>query len=504
MSILIREKSRIKLFTNTDDYITYRTQDIIFDHIDDIHVRISKLFPFCTETEEPGIESFKRFHLRFYIPISVYQDKLKKLDKCFILFNGLDEIDYFTLYDQIGKGLCAHGYGAVLLPLPDHLNRNMAYRKNEEADRKRPSAAFIDEPDTIYGAYIQVINEVAILISHLLGRCECTNTKECCSFFNLYFSDEMRISLLGYSIGGLAALSNLLVHDVQFNSCILLNAGAKLSDIDVSEFQNARRWKQTVKSLADKHYDRHGNVLEDKLFDMIFLGNRLMFLKDELQDKSRRVLFILSGADTVSKYRSIREIQPDKHGLATLLVPGLHHFLSVDTHWDQWFPVVNEMIRSFDEIASKESLLPNDILGSLAYFQLKYRISENLNHYDIKRVTDNFERNLLSRTLYAARGTYGNVSVALAELYQMMSRAQKRPHLYPDYIVDQYSFLFGSIAHRKFNISIETIEQVVNDQFADIKKGVSVNRIGSLLFNKGYLSEQQIEEIINEQKCNRN
>ena len=369
--------------------------------------------------------------------------------------------------------------------------------KIEEND---PQPAFLEEPDKIYNAYNQNIREVKILITHLLGMCESKPKKDCCAFFDQYFSADLKISLLGYSIGGLTALSNFLIQKFTFNSCILLNAGAKLEDIDVSEFQLVDKWKQTVKNLTNNHYQRHNGTREDNIFDMLFLGNRLSFLKDELQGESRKILFVLGGADSVTKLKSIRDIEPDRHGLATLQLPGIHHFLSIDTHWDQWFPVVNEMIRSFDESASNESLLPNDILGSLAYFQLKYKISDRLDHFDMRRVTDPFERDSLARTLYAAKGTYGNVSIAFSEMYKLMSRAQKRPNLYPDYILNQYKGLFGAIALSKFKIDRDVIDNAITRQHLLAKRGEPVTRIGNLLRSEGILTESQIQEIIHEQK----
>ncbi len=502
MSILVREKSRIKLFQDDDEFFNFRSEDMSIDHLDDIHVRIIKLFPLCSESREPEITSYKRFHLRFYIPVNVYQDKFKKLDKCFILFNGLDEIDHLTLYDQIGKGLCRHGYAAVLLPLPDHLNRNMVYRHNDLSKRKRPSTSFLEEPEKIYEAYWQINSEVKVLITHLVGKCKAKRKKDCCAFFDQYFAPKLSISLLGYSIGGLVALSNFLIQKFTFNSCILLNSGAKLEDIDVSEFQVAHKWKQTVKALNKAQSGRHNVTRGDNLFDMVFLGNRLSLLKDELQEKSKRILFVLGGADSVTKYKSIREIEPSKHGLATLQLPGIHHFLSIDTYWDQWFPVVNEMIRCFDESAAKESLLPNDILGSLAYFQLKYRISDRLDHLDIRRVTDTFERDSLARTLYAAKGTYGKINLAFNEMYKLMARALKRPNLYPDYIVDQCKHLFGSIAINKFGIDRDIINKAIDRQHELAKEGKPITRIGNLLLEEGVLTESQIEETICEQRLN--
>ncbi len=437
----------------------------------------------------------RRFHLRFYVPQNVYQDKYKKINKCFIFFNGLDEIKHFTLYDQIGKGLCKHGYAAILLPLPDHLNRNMKYRYNDPSKEKIPSQSFINEPKKIYDAYLQVIEEVKLLLTHIRSECEHRTIKDCCAFYSQFFSKDTSISLLGYSIGGLVALSNYLVHK-DFNSCVLLNAGAKLEDIDVSLFQSKQEWQDTVKNLAKKHYENHSHSETHKLFNMIFLGNDHSLLKDELKENSKELLFIIGGADSVTKYQSIRRIEPDQYGLAILKLPGIHHFLSIDTQWDQWFPVVNETIRCFDESAMNASLLPNDILDELANYQQKYNISDRVNHISVDRVTDVSERDALMRTIFAAKSTYGNIKVALIEMYNLIDRAHKNPVLYPSYTLNQHRHLFCRVACQKYDIDKEYIQRALARQQECAAKDIDIPRIGELLKEANILDDNQINTII--------
>ena len=132
-------------------------------------------------------------------------------------------------------------------------------------------------------------------------------------------------------------------------------------DIDVSDFVPEDKWQRMVKALQEEYYFEKGAEEKYKVFDMLFMGNRPIIFKDRLKERSSQILFIIGGADNVTKYESIIHLEPDKHGLSILKLPGIHHFLSIDTHWDRWFPIVNDLIHSFDESASKESLLPNDI-----------------------------------------------------------------------------------------------------------------------------------------------
>lgn len=495
MSLVIRERSRIKLHTNEEDYINERQSDVIIDFIDDDHVRIKKLFPFCGYKKNPSLTSHKRFHLRCYIPNHVYTDKFNKVSKCFICFNGLDETDHFNLYDQIGKGLARSGYATILLPLPNHLNRNGLFRFNDEAKEEKPSDSFMNEKKKIYDAYVQLSEEVKTLIEHLQHKCDHNHKRECCNFFRRFFHHNVRISLLGYSLGGLAALSNFLIQDFEFNSCILLNSGAKLEDIDVSGFVHEDKWQNMVKALQEEYYFAKDVDEKYKVFDMLFLGNRPIIFKDYLKEFSNKILFILGGADNVTKYESIIKMEPDKHGLSILKLPGIHHFVSIDTHWDQWFPVVNDLMRSFDDSASKESLLPNDILASLAYFQKKYNISSRIGHIDMDCVSDQYEKDILARTIFAAKCTYGNISVAFLEMYKLINYAKKSPKLYPDFSENYQGELFCQRACKKFNIPEGQIALLLKKQLDYAKNDKEIPRIGELMLNEGLLSNEQLAQL---------
>ena len=271
MSVTLRNLSKVKLLD--------RYKDIIIDYVDENHVRIMKLFPFCKEKKTPSVDSYKRFHLRFYIPKSIYNDKFHKITKCFILLNGLDEISFFTLYDQLGKELCNHGYAAILIPLPNHLNRNLGFRVHDLNKIETPSESFLTEPEKIYLAYKQFIEELDILINHVKNKKCFKPDSECCAFYKYFFDDNVRISIIGYSLGGLGALSYYLLNKDLINSCILLNSGAQLEDIDVSDFISINKWNRMVRQLhlhKEKFYMKNDPI--DRFFDMLFLGNSLTLL----------------------------------------------------------------------------------------------------------------------------------------------------------------------------------------------------------------------------------
>lgn len=448
MSIIIREKSKIQLFNDTAKWEQSRFQDIEYDLIDDVHVRINKLFPICQHKDTIAPNDYRRFHLRIYLPHAVYNDKYEKINKCFICFNGLDELTHFTIYDQIGKGLASKGYGLILLPLPDHLNRNPKYRNNDKTKQLTPSDAFINEGETVFHAFKQVNNELEVLINHINGLCTEHKEKQCCAFFRRFFNKNTVLSLIGYSLGGLVALSNFLALRNKLNSCVLLNSGAKLEDIDVGEFVEREKWLEMVSLLKENFFNFKISEEEQTiylLFNMIFLGGHRNILRDKLKKNSNRILFILGGSDSVTAFDSISEMEPTGHGLSILKLPGIHHFLAIDTHWDRWFPIVKNMITSFDDCASKSSLWPNDILWSLLMFQLKYSIFDKENaSINFDNVKDLVEQDVLARTLFTAEATYSNMCEVMIEMYILMYKTQKNPVLYKDIDVSDFDDYFGA------------------------------------------------------------
>lgn len=436
MSFTQREFSKVKIID--------RQQDIIIDYVDDNHARLMKLFPVCHEIEPPDeITNYRRFHVRLYLPEKVFKDKKCRSKKCFIMLNGLDERFNYSLYDQIGKGLARSGYASVLLPLPNHLNRNIGFRSGKLNQIDQPSDSFITEPEKIIEAYKQVIGEIDILIHHIQHNCKYADDHECCSFFNRYFDHNTQVSVLGYSLGGLVALSYFLLRKNSLNSCIMLNSGAKLSQIDVSHFIEKEKWDKMVKSLsANRH--TYANSDEKVWFEKIFLGLEEENIKDALAEQSNKILFILGGADSVTRRKGIMTIEPDHHGLAILQLPGIHHFVSSDIHWDQWFPIVLQTITSFDYSASQESLSANDIIDTLIEYHNKYGIIKDFIYFDKSILNNTYDLEKINRTFFAAKCIYGSIEKTLIQIYKLHKKYIRSTHLYPPSYGDFYNSLFSS------------------------------------------------------------
>ncbi len=134
------------------------------------YVCLMKLFPMCGIAEEVTEHSYRRFHLRFYIPREYFNDARKKISRVLIMTNGLDESDNYLLYDQLGTRLAALGLATVLLPLPNHLNRHVRYRlkqPDEEKIKSKPSDEITVKPEVLHERFMQYKDELRQLRSHI-------------------------------------------------------------------------------------------------------------------------------------------------------------------------------------------------------------------------------------------------------------------------------------------------------------------------------------------------
>lgn len=272
--------------------------DMYKDHDSSSHVCLMKLFPRCFY--DGVIGSFKRFHIRFYLPKRAVANPRVKINRIVVMINGFDEVEYFTLYDQLGQKLSEHDIASVLLPLPDHLNRNSMYRKRSRR-HVRPSSDLFAHPEMAEKAYTQAMQELKVLVDHLhYHRC---GNKQTCSFYRHLFSPETKVSLLGYSMGSLIALASYLDDPLVYNACFVLNGGMKLSDLTFPpNMIKQKKWESfvgTLSSLSIKGKNKGpqpgSGQLQDyqSSFFRLFLGADPNTLKKKLREKSRRILFIM-------------------------------------------------------------------------------------------------------------------------------------------------------------------------------------------------------------------
>jgi hypothetical protein len=357
-----------------------RDIDIIHSHSDAQHICWMKLFPLCVHNEEITLNDHRRFHLRFYFPRRESVEIKPRFERVIIMINGLDEVEYYTLYDQLGAAFAARNIASVLIPLPDHLHRHHKFRREEiqltsEQKKWRPSMDMDIEPLIMYERYSQLMNEIQILTKHIRGI-NCKDKETICSFYSRYFSPDARISLLGYSLGGLAALSAFLKNPNNYNVCVLLSSGVKLLDIEISKVMASDKWKDIILKLQKKWTEnkKKGTGEDAQYFEDIFLGYRPETLSEILKEHVRRILFVLGGADPMIHLGDLMKIEPPESGFALLRLPGISHFLAISEAWVGWSEVIIDFITSFEENATHEFLSENEIVRTLAKWQRTYRM----------------------------------------------------------------------------------------------------------------------------------
>ncbi len=340
------------------------------------HIVVMKLFPACFR----GFKEYQKFHLRFYLPKTAVLRKGRKISRIIVMLCGLDEVRFFTLYDQLGQKFAEYNLASVLLPQPDHLNRHPRYRLGRKEAMGRPSDELWDRPEFAFERYLQVMGELDVLVRHLQYR-NCSDTRSNCSFFERYFDGSTRVSLLGYSLGALIALANFLANGKNYNCCFLLNGGVQLGDLGTYRLFPKPRWDQFMSDLvkkweseiANKRFGKQETAYK-KLFNRVCLGSFGHDLQMVLKEHARRILLVMGGKDTVIPYQSLEKIEPEGYGLSIFKIPGLDIFLAIESEWDKWVDTVVTLIHNFEINASSELLPREHIVHSLIKLDRKYSV----------------------------------------------------------------------------------------------------------------------------------
>lgn len=302
----------------------------------------------------------RRFHLRYYIPKStLIGGKDERVRQIVIMFNGLNEVDRFDLYDVLGEHLAEQGIAAVLLPTPYHLNRSPPIRR-KSAQRKAPHVALFSRPMLMYYNYKQSMRESALLIGKLRQTAPDENDF---GFYERLFDPKLQVSILGFSLGGLRALASFILEPEEYHACIVFNSGVKLSKLNTELIHISKadwdKFVTTLRSAARKYSDGARPEKSAKkargrgsapsfwdAFKMVFLGTDSDELRDRLKQHSKKLLLILSGADSTVP-TDISELEVQGHGLNVFRVAGVGHVPTLDAKWSFWIDRVSELIAGF-------------------------------------------------------------------------------------------------------------------------------------------------------------
>jgi pimeloyl-ACP methyl ester carboxylesterase len=186
---------------------------------------------FKSRLEFSNLRSFKG-NQQFDIP--VWKSKKSSGNVLIMLHGFLEGLDstqdkrerHLSKYDAIAERLTKEGYTCVLLPLPFHFERSIDFGTSElvaPIDRLTKNGAFL-----YYGGYTQVISDVERLIQAISMKPE---------QFGLVGGNS-EYHLLGYSLGGVAAMGAALELRNKFKSLSILLSTWNLQNIDPEKIQN--------------------------------------------------------------------------------------------------------------------------------------------------------------------------------------------------------------------------------------------------------------------------
>ena len=345
-----------------------------------------------------------------------------------IVFNGLDETinqlrteaNLFALYDQMGLHLASHNVLTILLPTPYHLNRVMAYRKRDVEQRRRkqyrgdyidftvPTNALMYNGSNIYRNHYQGFKETVAMcadIRRALGLSEDLELVERMNLRQAVSSDTLallgralrppiNISLVGYSLGGLRALTEFLrdryeasqsKRDPLFTACVSLNSGGSLADLANPPWVDPSNWKRMIdellqQRLAGRHEPRFNGISKDERIEAeqhfafledVFLGQAISInVLDQLDSSAgKNLLFITGGGDDLVPLEALSRLAPSG-GLNLFQVAGMGHLFPYDPAWSQWKKVVFDVMLMFLETTARGSVQATSSDGLLEYLAL--------------------------------------------------------------------------------------------------------------------------------------
>jgi len=351
------------------------SQNIIVNYTGTHYVRVLKRFEafadYPGDSPEAKLvtpEYTRRFHLRYYIPKATLLSKEERVKQIVIMFNGLNEVDRFDLYDVLGEHLAEQGIAAVLLPTPYHLNRSAPIRRGAKTARQPPHVALFKNPLLMYYNYMQSIRESNLLIRKLRQK---TIDESDLGFYKSLFDPKLKISILGFSLGGLRALASFVHEPRQYHTCIVFNSGVALSMLNTELIRISKEaWNEFVTRLHDAA-KRHSTKIPARqraywdTFNMVFLGTDPFELRNKLKQHSEKLFLILSGADSTVP-PDISALEVEGHGLNVFRIAGVGHIPTVDPKWSFWIDRVSELIVGFVGQAGRQLWSRQGIVSALA------------------------------------------------------------------------------------------------------------------------------------------
>jgi pimeloyl-ACP methyl ester carboxylesterase len=362
----------------------------------------------------------EEFDLSIYIPLEVMNHPNRKLSNVLVMVNGLNETHHihYSHYDRIGAYLAPRGICGILYPAPFHLNRTAYTLSSFEAeymDHSRqhfetfkeplqrnwdtgvgagaptvirvPHYSLLRHPEAMYHCFDQIAKELISLARFLRGNDKKGFGEDDKTFYDQFFKRgrSLKVSLLGYSLGGLAALYAFLQKPNLFERCVLVNSGSSICELTPQQVGIAEeQWQEVVKNVKNiqagtlRHH--HSRLLEDIILNSAF---RYSETQEALSANVHKMLCIAGGADVVARSQHLGRFTPDQKGMSDGQVPsarpsgphilqiaGLEHPLLNSPVYDHWFPTIMDHIVTFlrsprleEKVVSREEMM--DVLSNI-------------------------------------------------------------------------------------------------------------------------------------------
>lgn len=308
----------------------------------------------------PGEDTSNNNFFNLSIEIPEGFDKLSH-KHILIMVNGMGEFLEWTYLDR-RRGLCSRfhelGIATCFMPLPYHFSRmsDVDQRQLKDERKKRKIALkqsgetapfshptvlrIIEQKSRFYLGYEQLRWDLGLLTS-IINKSKRQGV----------IPTDTKISLWGFSIGGLGVLGHFFEKSKLYHSCILAHSGANFETLGLNrDILTEDQWidmKECWGRIGDclKNKNPQGflqempelhslNLNEFRKFATIFLGynkKRLLRLTNRHSDK---ILLFIGGDDDVNSLTSVMGTLIPKAGLAVHTIPGLRHNIHTqDSFW---------------------------------------------------------------------------------------------------------------------------------------------------------------------------
>jgi len=376
------------------------------------------------------------FHLRFYFPKGAILRRDKKIRHLVIMFNGMDETEDFLLYDTLGEYFVNQGIGAVLIPTQLHLNRQIPlggktqtptrvahneYKPNWKKEvNKNPRLFyyhFIRSWYELQELKQKITNRTDVKDEFYWDKLKLKDSTEYLTdkrFYETYFgdftfkdgkpkyNDDIEFTILGYSLGGLRALSFFL-NDIdtndkrqksKFHSCITINtcpdlkkAHTKALGITKSEWEKklmevAREYVSDPKLDTPPYLKELREIFLNLYFPKLRQDEKghvngngkpkperfelYPVFRERLEANLNRYLAIASGSDDIVETHQIDTIAPDFKFIHKLTVAGVNHKPANDPNWQDLLPRVESNMMEFINTCNDLHYTKNEILSQIA------------------------------------------------------------------------------------------------------------------------------------------